>query len=63
MYCLIVFSTYVNFRASTVTLKINAFYVLRIKSSVLVRLFTQTVPENYSVSALGSFSGLKYYFT
>jgi hypothetical protein len=48
MYCFTVFSTYVNFGASTVLLKINAYYVLR-------RLFTQTVPENYSVSALGSF--------
>jgi hypothetical protein len=55
MYCFTVFSTYVNFGASTVTLKINTCYALRIKSSVLVRLFTQTVPENYSVSALGSF--------
>jgi hypothetical protein len=55
MYSFTVFSTYVNFGASTVALKINACYVLRIKQSVLVRLFTQTVPENYSVSALGSF--------
>jgi hypothetical protein len=46
MYCFTVFSTYVNFGTSTVALKIN---------SVLVRLFTQTVPEHYSVSALGSF--------
>ena len=44
-----------NFDASTVALEINACYVLLIKLSVLVRLFTQTVPENYSVSALGSF--------
>jgi hypothetical protein len=31
MYCLTVFSTYVNFGASTVALKINAWYELRIK--------------------------------
>jgi hypothetical protein len=31
MYCFTVFSTYVNFGASTVTLKINASYVSRIK--------------------------------
>jgi hypothetical protein len=31
MYCFTVFSTYVNFDASTVALKINACYVLRIK--------------------------------
>jgi hypothetical protein len=55
MYCFTVFSTYVNFGASTAAPTINACYVLRIKSSVLVRLFTQTIPENYSVSALGSF--------
>jgi hypothetical protein len=55
MYCFTVFSTYVNFGASTVALKINTCYVLRIKYSVLARLFTQTVRENYSVSALGSF--------
>jgi hypothetical protein len=56
MYCFTVFSTYVNFGASTAALKTNACYVLRIKQSVLVRLFTQTVSENYSVSALGSFA-------
>jgi hypothetical protein len=55
VYCFTVFSTYVNFGANTVALKINACYELRIKKSVLVRLFTQTVPENYSVSAVGSF--------
>jgi hypothetical protein len=55
MYCFTVFSTYVNFGANIVALKINTCYVLRMKQSVLVRLFTQTVPENYSVSALGSF--------
>jgi hypothetical protein len=52
MYCFTVFSTYVNFGASTVALKINACYVLHIN-----RLFTQMVPENYFVSALGSFPG------
>jgi hypothetical protein len=31
MYCFTVFSTYVNFGVSTVTLKINACYVLSIK--------------------------------
>jgi hypothetical protein len=31
MYCFTVFSTYVKFGASTVALKINASYVLRIK--------------------------------
>jgi hypothetical protein len=31
MFCFTVFSTYVNFGASTVALKINACYVLRIK--------------------------------
>jgi hypothetical protein len=31
MYRFTVFSTYVNFGASTVALKINACYVLRIK--------------------------------
>jgi hypothetical protein len=31
MYCFAVFSTYVNFGVSTVALKINAYYVLRIK--------------------------------
>jgi hypothetical protein len=55
MYCFTVFSTYVNFGASTVSFKINACYVLSIKQSVLASLFTQTVPENYSVYALGSF--------
>jgi hypothetical protein len=52
---LLYFQLNVNFGASTVALKINACYVLRIKKSVFVRLFTQTVPENYSVSALSSF--------
>ena len=32
-----------------------AMYCITHKKSVLVRLFAQTVPENYSVSALGSF--------
>jgi hypothetical protein len=54
MYCFTVFSTYVIFGTSTVALKINACYVLTHKI-ILVRLFTQTVPEKYSVSALGSF--------
>jgi hypothetical protein len=31
MYCSAVFSTYVNFGASAVALKINGYYVLRIK--------------------------------
>jgi hypothetical protein len=31
MYCFNVFSTHVNFNASTVALKINACYVLRMK--------------------------------
>jgi hypothetical protein len=31
MYCFTVFSTYINFGASTVALKINARFVLRIK--------------------------------
>jgi hypothetical protein len=31
MHCFTVFSTYVNFGASTIVLKINACYVLRIK--------------------------------
>jgi hypothetical protein len=31
MYCFTVFSTYVNFGASIVALKINACYVLRVK--------------------------------
>jgi hypothetical protein len=55
MYCFTVLSTYVIFSASTVALKINACYVLSIKQSILVRLFTRTVPENYSVSELGNF--------
>jgi hypothetical protein len=31
MHCFTVFSTYVNFDAGTVALKINACYILRIK--------------------------------
>jgi len=32
-----------------------AMYCITHKKSVLVRLFAQMVPENFSVSALGSF--------
>jgi hypothetical protein len=62
MYCFTVFSTYVNFGASTVALKIKCLLCITHKI-IRLRLFTRTVPENYSVSALGSFSGLKYHFT
>ena len=36
-------------------LKINACYVCITHKIIRLRLFTQTFPENYSVSALGSF--------
>jgi hypothetical protein len=44
MYCFTVFSTYLNFGASTVALKINACYVLRIK---IIRL-SQVIYANGS---------------
>ena len=52
MYCFTVFSTSMQVQSRSKLMP--AMYYAQ-NNPVLVRLFTQTVPENYSVSALRSF--------